>query len=228
MALLSLKKNYLAWLIDPDKLTISEISEKIKTIESAGFNLILVGSSILFNDLDNLIINLKKLTTLPIYIFPGSIYQISPFADGILFTSLLSGRNPEFLIGQQVLAAPILKRTNLDVVSVGYILIENGRTTSVEYISNTKPIPADKLDIILATCLAAEYLGFKMVYLEAGSGAINPVPLKIVEKVCNQINIPVIVGGGIKTTNQAKTYFSAGAKIVVIGNAIEDNSIITK
>ena len=222
MSLLPLNEKILSWLIDPDKVILSELKKLCAKAEQQGFKLILVGGSIISNKIEELIIEIKKHTSLPVYIFPGSIYQISNKADGILFTSLISGRNPEYLIGQQVQIAPLLKKYHLDVVSVAYILIESGITTSVEYISNTKPIPASKVDIIQATCYAAEFLGFKMIYLEAGSGALNPVPLSVVKTISSSVNIPIIVGGGIKKLNVANSYFQAGADIVVMGTSIEE------
>lgn len=214
-------KKILAWLIDPDKIDVSNLKQACANAEQKGFKLILVGGSIVSHDINELIIQIKKHSSLPIYIFPGSIYQISPNADGILFTSLISGRNPEYIIGQQVQAAPLIKKFSFDVVPVAYILIEGGNTTSVEYISNTKPIPSNKIDIILATCYAAEFLGFKMIYLEAGSGALNPVPLNVVNVISSSVKIPIIVGGGIKNLDDAEHYFQAGANVVVIGTSIE-------
>ncbi len=216
--------NNLAWLIDPDKISFSNLESTCKKAEKIGFNTILIGGSLVFYDIDQLIRTLKKYISIPIYLFPGSVFQLSKKADGILFTSLLSGRNPEYLIGQQVIAAPLLKQTTLDVVSTAYILIENGRTTSVEYISNTKPIPADKTDIVLATCFAAEYLGFRCIYLEAGSGALNPVPLELVKTIAAKVSIPIIVGGGIKQYQQVEAYFKAGANTVVVGTALETDT----
>ncbi len=221
MSKLNFESPCLAWLIDPDKVNFSTLEESCKKANSLGFRLILIGGSLIHSNIESLIVTLRKYTSLPIYLFPGSFFQLSNKADGILFTSLLSGRNPEFLIGQQIIAAPILKQTSLDVVSTAYLLIENGRSTSVEYISNTKPIPADKLDIVLATCYAAEYLGFSCIYLEAGSGALKPVPVKLVKSVASSVKLPIIVGGGITNYHQVDAYFNAGAKMVVVGTALE-------
>ncbi|MGQ9846387.1 MAG: geranylgeranylglyceryl/heptaprenylglyceryl phosphate synthase [Bacteroidales bacterium] len=223
MALLPIHKKQLALLIDPDKVDNEQLANICKQIKKSPFNLILVGGSLVRNDIDSIIVFLKKHTSLPIYLFPGNVMQLSDKADGILFLSLVSGRNPEYLIGQQVIAAPILKRMQLDVVSVAYMLIESGHTTSVEYMSNTKPIPSDKIDIIVATALAAEFLGFKMIYLEAGSGALHPVSPEIIKHVAEQVRIPIIVGGGIRNKTIVNNCYQAGASMVVIGSVIEQD-----
>lgn len=224
MALLPIHKKQLALLIDPDKVDNKQLANICKQIKKTPFNLILVGGSLVQNDLDSVIVFLKKHSSLPVYLFPGNAMQLSDKADGILFLSLVSGRNPEYLIGQQVIAAPILKRMQLDVVSVAYMLIESGRTTSVEYMSNTKPIPSDKIDIIVATALAAEYLGFKMIYLEAGSGALHAVSPEIIKYVAEQVRIPIIVGGGIRNITMVNDCYQAGASMVVIGSVIEQDT----
>ena len=223
MALLPFHKKQLALLIDPDKVNNEQLASICQQLNKTPFDLVLVGGSLVMGDLDSVIAYLKKHTTLPVYIFPGNSIQLSDKADGILFLSLVSGRNPEYLIGQQVIAAPLLKRMQIDVVSVAYMLIEGGKTTSVEYMSNTKPIPSDKTDIIVATALAAEYLGFKMIYLEAGSGALEPISQEVVKCVAAQVNVPIIVGGGIRSAALAQSYYDAGASMVVIGSAIEQD-----
>jgi putative glycerol-1-phosphate prenyltransferase len=225
MALLTdIQKNkLLALLIDPDKVDISQIPDICRRSEKAGFGLFLVGGSLVFNDTDAIIQSIKRVSSLPVYIFPGSVYQLSPHADGIFFNSLVSGRNPEYLIGQQVIAAPILKKYKLDIIPVAYMLIDGGCKTSVEYMSNTSPIPQDKTDIIIATALASEMLGFKMLYLEAGSGAINPVSPQLIYMVSKNVSIPIIVGGGIKNAAMAKECFANGAQMVVVGTAIEED-----
>ena len=164
---------------------------------------------------------LKQKSKIPIILFPGNVLQITPRADAILLLSLISGRNPEYLIGNHVIAAPILKKTDLEIIPTAYILIENGRTTSVEYMSNTKPIPADKVDLTVATAMAGEMLGHKLVYLEAGSGALETVNTEMIREVRKQINIPLIVGGGIHTPEQISNIYRAGADMVVVGTAIE-------
>ena len=171
--------------------------------------------------MDEIISSLKKECEIPIVLFPGNHSQISNKADGILFLSLISGRNPEYLIGQHVNAAPVLAKSKLEVIPTGYMLIENGKATSVEYISQTKPIPRNKTDIALATAMAGEMLGLKMIYLEAGSGAKHPVPVKMIKSLAATLKIPIIVGGGIRSKKQMQKAFKAGADIVVVGTAIE-------
>jgi putative glycerol-1-phosphate prenyltransferase len=167
---------------------------------------------------------LKRVTGIPILLFPGNVLQISPNADGILLLSLISGRNPEFLIGNHVIAAPVLKKIDIEIIPTGYILIENGRTTAVEYVSNTKPIPADKIDLTVATAMAGEMLGHKLLYLEAGSGALEPVNSEMIREVKKNTGIPLIVGGGIHTAAQARQIYHAGADIIVVGSVLEDNT----
>jgi len=218
------KNKMLAILLDPDKLDLAAIPKIIDRIHALQANYIFVGGSLLFtNILEDFISEIKKHTTLPIVLFPGSAMQISNQANGILFLQLLSGRNPEYLIGNQVIAAPILQKTNLEVISTGYILVESGRETTASYISNTKPIPAHKPEIAMATAMAGEYIGNKLIYLDGGSGALQQVPLKMIKKVAQSVNLPIIVGGGIKTKAQIEQTFKAGATIVVVGTAFENN-----
>ncbi len=167
---------------------------------------------------------LKQKTNLPVVIFPGDPSQISPQADAILFLSLLSGRNPDYLIEYQVQAAPILKKTNLEVISTGYILIESGNETAVARVSKTKPLNRENFDLVLATAQAGEMLGNKLMYLEAGSGAKNAVPLEMIQLISQNIEIPIIVGGGIVDLHGIQNAFKAGADLVVIGTAFENDS----
>ena len=185
---------------------------------------LLVGGSLVSTPIDETIKILKAETDKPVIIFPGNILQISELADGILLLCLISGRNPEYLIGNHVVAAPLLKRSRLEIIPTGYILIENGRSTSVEYISNTKPIPADKTDLAVATAMAGEMLGHRLLYLEAGSGAYEPVKTNLISEVKKNIQIPLIVGGGIQHPDQIRKIFLAGADIIVVGTAIEKNA----
>jgi len=214
-------KNSLALLIDPDKFSVNHYKYILEKAENYNFSVVFVGGSLVFRDINSIIKKIKKITELPVFIFPGSFYQISKYADGILYTCLISGRNPEFLISQQVISAPFIKKSNLEVISTGYILVDSGKRSSVEYISHTFPIPANKFDIILATCFAAELIGFKSVYLEGGSGAKVPISLKIIKKLKKHISIPIIVGGGINNIKQAEMYLKCGANLVVIGTALE-------
>jgi len=215
----------LAILLDPDKVRLEDIPLKVAAIDKLAADFILVGGSLLFtNILDALIKEIKKYSKKPIVLFPGSALQISNEADGILFLQLISGRNSDYLIGNQVIAAPLLKQTQLEVISTGYILVESGRETTVSYISNTKPVPAHKPEIAMATALAGKYIGNQLIYLDGGSGALHPISETMIEMVCKNVDLPVIVGGGIKTIAQLDAAYEAGADVVVIGTAFEDDS----
>ncbi|MET3027136.1 geranylgeranylglyceryl/heptaprenylglyceryl phosphate synthase [Flavobacterium sp. UW10123] len=215
----------LAVLLDPDKIVLENINRLIEKINQSPATHIFVGGSIVQNNiLEELISELKQKTNLPVILFPGDPSQISPQADGILFLSLLSGRNPDYLIEYQVQAAPILKKTNLEVISTGYILIESGNETAVARVSKTKPLSRENLDLVLATAQAGEMLGNQLIYLEAGSGAKQPVPTEMIELVSQNIQIPVIVGGGIVDLHGIQKAYNAGADLVVIGTAFENNS----
>ncbi|MBK8350157.1 MAG: geranylgeranylglyceryl/heptaprenylglyceryl phosphate synthase [Saprospirales bacterium] len=220
---LNTSKKQIAVLIDPDKTDAKKLVKTIQQAELAKVDFYLVGGSLLLkNNLDEIIAIIKK-TAKKVYLFPGNPSQISTKADGILLLSLISGRNAELLIGNHVLAAPILKQSKLTIISTGYMLIESGTQTTVSYISNTTPIPANKPAIAACTALAGEQLGLKTIYLEAGSGAQNSVSKEIIKAVKKQINIPLIVGGGIRSIEQIETAFLAGADVVVIGTAIEND-----
>jgi putative glycerol-1-phosphate prenyltransferase len=221
-------KKALALLIDPDKHNTQSLINLVSIANSAKPDVILVGGSIVFNGIENTIAAIKEHTSIPVFIFPGNAFQVAKNADGILLLSLISGRNPEFLIGNHVLSAPLIKKHKLEVVPTGYMLINSGTNTSVLYMSNTSPIPYTKNDIAIATALAGEQLGLKMIYLEAGSGADKPVSNEMVTAVKENITIPVIVGGGIKTKSQLKQILQAGADMVVIGTAAENSPEIIK
>ncbi|GAA3765013.1 geranylgeranylglyceryl/heptaprenylglyceryl phosphate synthase [Flavobacterium ginsengiterrae] len=215
----------LAVLLDPDKIILENLNHLIDQINQSPATHIFVGGSIVQNNiLGELISELKKKTNLPVILFPGDPSQISPQADGILFLSLLSGRNPDYLIEYQVQAAPILKKTNLEVISTGYILIESGNETAVARVSKTKPLSRENLDLVLATAQAGEMLGNQLIYLEAGSGAKQPVPTEMIELISQNVEIPVIVGGGIVDLHGIQKAYKAGADLVVIGTAFENNS----
>ena len=221
---LNTSKKQIAVLIDPDKTDAKKLVKTIQQAELAKVDFYLVGGSLLLkNNLDEIIAIIKKNSKKKVYLFPGNPSQISTRADGILLLSLISGRNAELLIGNHVLAAPILKQSKLTIISTGYMLIESGTQTTVSYISNTTPIPANKPAIAACTALAGEQLGLKTIYLEAGSGAQNSVSKEIIKAVKKQINIPLIVGGGIRSKEQIETAFLAGADVVVIGTAIEND-----
>lgn len=216
------QKRLLAWLIDPDKFNDHSLSVVEKNREL--IDLILLGSSMQFStSVPSLIQLLKSELAKPIVLFPGSYFQVYAEADAILFLSLISGRNPEYLISQQVVAAPTIASTQLEVISCGYILIDGGRISSTAYLTQTIPIPADKKDLIVATALAGKFLGHRVLYLEAGSGATYPVPPSVISEVARVTQLPIIVGGGIRSPEAVQQAFDAGATCVVVGNIMEEN-----
>jgi phosphoglycerol geranylgeranyltransferase len=222
------RKKQFAILIDPDKIVADNIEHLIELAQNAGADLFLIGGSLVVNDvLDELIIRIKSLCNIPVVLFPGSSRQLSYKADALLFLSLISGRNADLLIGKHVESAPFLKQSPLEIISTGYMLIDGGVSTSVSYMSNSNPIPASKDDIASCTAMAAELLGMKMIYMDAGSGALNPISASMISAVSAAIDIPLIVGGGIKTAEAARIAVISGADIIVVGNAIEkDPSLI--
>jgi phosphoglycerol geranylgeranyltransferase len=212
-------------LLDPDKLTDSKIIPFIRHCEKSGVDGFLIGGSLMISgDLNSFIETIKVETSLPLIIFPGSVNQISPLADAILFLSVISGRNAEHLIGKHVTASSLIKRANIEPISTGYILIESGVTTTAVYMSGSLPIPKNKPEIAAATALAGEYLGMKFIYLEAGSGAQEPVPDEMVKAVSQECTIPIIVGGGIRNPQTARRKVENGASIIVTGNFFEDKN----
>lgn len=216
------KKKGFAMLVDPDKSSPEQIGRLTKLFETAAPDVILVGGSLLMNPIEPVVELLKASTHVPVYLFPGDVTQLSDRADGILLLSLISGRNPDFLIGNHVIAAPRLRRSGIDVIPTGYMLIENGHSTSVEYVSNTRPIPAGKTDLAVATALAGEMLGMQMLYLEAGSGAARTVGIDMIRAIRAAVDIPLVVGGGIRSTDEASRVYDAGADLVVIGTFLEE------
>jgi len=215
-------KKQLAVLVDPDKLQNRDVENIALNAARSGVDYFFVGGSLLVNnEFDLCIKTLKANSNIPVILFPGNTMQMSWKADAILFLSLISGRNAEMLIGRHVIAAPHLKMSPLEVISCGYMLIESGKSTAVQYMSNTVPIPSDKLDIAICTAMAGEMLGLKLIYLEAGSGAQQSVPLAMIEQVKQNINIPLIVGGGLRTPDKVREAVAAGADIVVVGTALE-------
>lgn len=209
-------------LIDPDRNTPEQAAECAFRAEEAGADAILVGSSILLTDhFDPTVNAIKQAVTVPLVIFPGSNQQISSAADAILFLSLMSSRNAELLIGQHVKAAPSIKQLGLEVIPTGYLLVESGTLTSIEFMSNSKPLPRAKPDIAMAHALAAEYLGMRLIYLDAGSGGREPVPADMIDACANYVSVPLIVGGGIHTGALAERAVLAGASFIVVGNALE-------
>ncbi|MBL0026732.1 MAG: geranylgeranylglyceryl/heptaprenylglyceryl phosphate synthase [Saprospiraceae bacterium] len=218
-----------AVLIDPDKMRIPNIHIVIEKCMEAGVDYFFIGGSLIVNDmLDFVIASMKEICSIPIILFPGNSFQLSYKADGILFLSLISGRNAELLIGNHVISAPYLRLSPLEIISTGYILVEGGTMTSVQYMSNTYPIPSNKDDIAVCTAMAGEMLGMKQIYLDAGSGAKLPVSTSMISAVSGGIEIPLIVGGGISTAEVASASAKAGADILVVGNAIEKDSSLIK
>ncbi|EPR73248.1 (S)-3-O-geranylgeranylglyceryl phosphate synthase [Winogradskyella psychrotolerans RS-3] len=214
----------LAVLIDPDKMKLETVSSFIAKVNQSIATHIFVGGSEVDNGLtETLVIEIKKHTELPIILFPGDVIQITDEANGILFLSLISGRNPDYLIGKQVEAVSKLTKTNLEIIPTGYVLIENGKETAVQRVSETKPIKRSDIQIIKDTAKAGELLGMKLIYLEAGSGATHPIEPHIISEVKRQLSIPLIVGGGIKTKIALDSAYNAGADLVVIGTAFEDD-----
>ncbi|AUC77760.1 geranylgeranylglyceryl/heptaprenylglyceryl phosphate synthase [Olleya sp. Bg11-27] len=218
------KKKLLAILIDPDKFDVNLIAQFVNKISESIITHIFVGGSTVEVEVTQKLVSaLKPLTKLPIVLFPGDVTQISKDADAILFLSLISGRNPKYLIEKQIEAVSILKQTNLEVIPTGYILIENGIETAVQKVTNTLPIPTALQSLVADTAKAGELLGKKLIYLEAGSGALFPVPLDMISFVNQDLKIPLIVGGGIRTIQQLDDAYKAGADLVVIGTAFENN-----
>jgi phosphoglycerol geranylgeranyltransferase len=217
------RKKSIALLLDPDKAKEDSLEKILKSANECKTDYIFAGGSLTFTGIDGLITEIKKFTSIPVVLFPGNLLQLTLNADIILLLSLISGRNPELLIGNHVIAAPHLKNSKHKLVSTGYILINCGKKTSVEYISQTEAIPEDKPEIAVATALAGEMLGMKMIYLEAGSGATKPVPTNLIRMVRENISIPLVIGGGIKFKSEVESIFSAGANLIVLGNACEKN-----
>jgi len=208
-------------LVDPDRLEQQDIPRFGQQVQSAGVDALLLGGSFLTNDLSLIAETLQNSTNLPIILFTGSAMQLTSHADAILFMSLISGRNPNYLISEQVKAAPLIQKQGLEPIPTGYLLIDGGTQTSVSFISNTTPIPRDKCEIAWAHALAGQYLGMQLIYLEAGSGAKTPVPDLMISSVKKQVSVPIIVGGGIRSTETARQKVEAGADFIVTGNVIE-------
>ncbi|MDB4273751.1 geranylgeranylglyceryl/heptaprenylglyceryl phosphate synthase [Algibacter sp.] len=214
----------LAVLIDPDKFSIESTSSFIRKVNESIATHIFVGGSIVNNDAtDSLVSEIKKHTNLPIVLFPGDVSQITDKANALLFLSLLSGRNSEYLIGKHVEAVSKLSKMQLEVISTGYILIESGKETAVEKVTNTKPMPRGNIQNIVDTAKAGQLLGMKLIYLEAGSGAREPLTKTIISRIKQELDIPLIVGGGIRSKVQLDHAFNAGAELVVIGTAFEED-----
>jgi putative glycerol-1-phosphate prenyltransferase len=216
-------KKSVALLLDPDKSEGAALKVILKIASDYRADYIFAGGSLTFNSIDNLIDAIRAVCNIPVILFPGNLLQLSRKTDAVLLLSLISGRNPDLLIGNHVLAAPYLRDLRDKIISVGYILIGSEQKTSVEYISNTIPIPADKPEIAVATALAGEMLGLQMIYLEGGSGASNTIPAEIIKAVRNNVSIPLAVGGGLRLPGEILNAFEAGADLIVLGNGCEKN-----
>ena len=223
-----LGKKSFAVLIDPDKINDQTMQHLIDMAVAARVDYFLVGGSLVIsNYLDDCIQYIKRSCSIPAILFPGSPSQISKYADALLYLSLISGRNPELLIGQHVVSAPFVKQSGLEIMSTGYMVIDGGAPTTVSYISNATPLPADKNEIAMCTAMAGEMLGMKLIYMDAGSGAKTPISESMIEKVAQCISVPLIIGGGITEPEKAYLNCKAGADVIVVGNAIEkDESLI--
>jgi phosphoglycerol geranylgeranyltransferase len=223
-------KKAFAVLIDPDKLNETGLHKTIELAENAKVDYFFVGGSLVVTDtLDNVVSTIKSKSKIPVVLFPGSPDQITPKADALLYLSLISGRNSELLIGQHVISAPFVKQSGLEIIPVGYMLVDGGTPTTVSYISNTNPIPSNKNDIASCTAMAGEMLGLKLIYMDAGSGAQRAIPTAMIQQVAKYIQIPLIIGGGITSAEKAKENCIAGADIIVVGNAVEkDPALISE
>jgi putative glycerol-1-phosphate prenyltransferase len=220
------KKSF-AVLIDPDKVNDKKMQHLVKLAVAARVDYFLVGGSLVIsNYLDECVQFIKQNCTIPVLLFPGSSAQVSKYADALLYLSLISGRNPELLIGQHVVSAPVIKQSGLEIISTGYMVIDGGAPTTVSYISNATPIPADKNEIAMCTAMAGEMLGMKLVYMDAGSGAKRAITESMIEKVAACIEVPLIIGGGITDPEKAYLNCKAGADIIVVGNAIEKDAAL--
>lgn len=209
-------------LIDPDQKNHSNIEDVVQATNESEVDALLVGGSLMMDSKNHdRVAQIKKIAEMPVIFFPGGVTQLNGYYDAMFFMSILSGRNPHYLIGEQAIAAPIVKDIGMETIPMGYLLLDGGTTTTVEFMSNTKPIPMDRPDITVAHALAAQYLGMKIVYLEAGSGAKIPVSVETIEAVRSQIEIPIIVGGGIKTPQDAEEGVKAGASFIVTGTVTE-------
>jgi phosphoglycerol geranylgeranyltransferase len=222
------KKKFVV-LLDPDKLRLSNMERLLSLATEANVDYFFVGGSLVVSDmLDQCIETIQRSCPIPIILFPGDITQISHKADAILFLSLISGRNSDLLIGRHVVAAPILRKSPLEILSTGYMLIDGGRITTASYMSGTTPIPSDKNEIAVCTAMAGELLGNKLIYMDAGSGAKHPIPEAMIAAVSRSVAIPIIVGGGIKTSETVLANLHAGADVIVVGNALEQDPDLLK
>ncbi len=223
------RKSAFAVLVDPDKVAPADMPYLARLCNDAGVDYVFMGGSLLVDHrLDGCIQQFKAESNIPIVLFPGSPAQVTPYADALLYLSLISGRNPELLIGQHVISAPAVKSSGLEVISTGYMVIDGGAPTTVSYVSNSAPIPANKADIALCTAWAGELQGKHIIYMDAGSGAKTPITEEMIHKVSANIAIPLVVGGGIRTPEKVYAACKAGATVVVVGNAIEKDPLLIR
>jgi phosphoglycerol geranylgeranyltransferase len=216
-----------ALLVDPDKNS-KNLPSLVEQAQKYGVDFIMVGGSIVKQSLEDTIKTIRDYCNLPITLFPGSAFQFTPKADAILLLSLISGRNAEFLIGNHVIVSQALRDSGMEIIPTGYMLVNSGEVGSVQYMSNTMPIPGNKPEIAIATALAGQQLGLKAIYLEGGSGTVTSVSETMVKSVCSNVDVPVIVGGGIRNPNQVKAFRKAGASVIVVGNTLEENPSLFK
>jgi phosphoglycerol geranylgeranyltransferase len=222
------KKSF-AVLIDPDKVNNSSVTDLVSLAVDAQVDYFFVGGSLVISSyLDECVQLIKKHCNIPVILFPGSPSQVSKYADALLYLSLISGRNADLLIGQHVISAPVVKQSGLEIMPTGYMVIDGGAPTTVSYISNAAPIPADKNEIAMCTAMAGEMLGMQLIYMDAGSGARRPITEDMITRVAATINVPQIVGGGITDPEKAYRNCKAGADVIVVGNAIEKDSSLIK
>ena len=216
-------------LIDPDKKNKNSISQLIEMGNKSNVDAFFIGGSLMMDsNFHSRVKNIKKNSDIPIILFPGSVNQINPYFDAILFTSIISGRNPHYLIGEQVISAPIIRDINIETISTGYILIDGGSSSMVQVMSGTMPIPMKRIDAVIAHALAGQYLGMSLIYLEAGSGAKYPVNDNIIQSVKKNVNIPLIVGGGLRDPNVVHNKVNSGASIIVTGTITEEKSDVMR
>ena len=222
------KKSF-AVLIDPDKVNDTNMEQLIELAVDAKVEYFFVGGSLVISGyLDECIQLIKNRCSIPVILFPGSPSQVSKYADALLYLSLISGRNPELLIGQHVVSAPVVKKSGLEIMPTGYMVIDGGAPTTVSYISNAVPLPSDKNEIAMCTAMAGEMLGMKLIYMDAGSGAKKAINETMIAKVAGCIDVPLIIGGGITTAEKAYLNCKAGADVIVVGNAIEKDASLIK
>ncbi len=222
--LLRSQKGLFALLVDPDKYSFFELKGLSVRAQKSSVDIILLGGSLTQASVDEALMTIRQHSSIPIVLFPGNALQFTPNADAILLLSLISGRNPDFLIGNHVLVSHALRESGMEIIPTGYILIESGAVTSVQYMSNTMSIPRNKGDIVVATAIAGQQLGLRSIYLEAGSGAEHPVPSNIISEVRKCVDLPIIVGGGLRTPKAVRDAREAGGNMVVVGNALEKDA----